>query len=68
MKLKVSRTSQFNHGVPCDEAYIEGVDSFNKPIYWVEINTLKELMAFIEKYGVIVLDKDEIEIYDDYRE
>ena len=35
---------------------------------FVEINSLEELLAFVAKYGLIVLSKNEIEIYDDYRE
>jgi len=34
----------------------------------IEINTLEELMKFIDVYGSIVLDKDAITIYDDYLE
>lgn len=64
MKFKVTRTSALiNNGKPCDEAVVDG-----KYEYSVIINTLEELMAFIEKYGMIVLDEDKIEIYDDYRE
>ena len=35
---------------------------------FVEINSLEELLAFVAKYGRIVLSENEIEIYDDYRE
>ena len=35
---------------------------------FVEINSLEELLAFVAKYGLIVLSENEIEIYDDYRE
>lgn len=34
----------------------------------VDINTLEELVAFVEKYGVIVFYPKEIEIYNGYRE
>lgn len=34
----------------------------------IEINTLEELMQFIEVYGSIILDKSNIQIYDDYVE
>jgi len=67
MKFTVTRTSD-SQAKPCDEASIEGMDMWNEPIYWVEINTLEELMAFIAKYGRIVLYDGKIEIYDDYRE
>ena len=36
---------------------------------WViEIKSLQALIKFVEKYGEIVFNGDEIEIYDDYRE
>lgn len=38
----------------------EGVD--------MEIITLDDLIAFIKKYGHVIVDEDTIEIYDDYRE
>lgn len=34
----------------------------------VEINTIEELVDFTEKYGEIIVYKDTIEIYNDYRE
>ena len=34
----------------------------------VEINTLEELLQFIKRVGRVVIDENEIEIYDDYRE
>ncbi len=34
----------------------------------VKIGTLKGLMAFIKKYGTVILTEDEIEIYDTYRD
>jgi hypothetical protein len=34
----------------------------------IKIKSLSELMAFVEKYGIVVLSQDEISIYDDYRE
>lgn len=34
----------------------------------VEINSLKELLEFIKKYGRIVMYEDEIEIYNYWRE
>ena len=40
--------------------------------FLIEINTLEELVAFIDEVGEIIISKDnpmpEIEIYDDYRE
>lgn len=34
----------------------------------IEINSLDELMDFINKYGEVVVFKDKIEIYNSYRE
>jgi hypothetical protein len=34
----------------------------------IEINTLQELMQFVGKFKEIVIKKDSIEIYNDYRE
>jgi len=34
----------------------------------IEINTIEELMQFIEEYGRIVIDGDEILIYNDHIE
>ena len=34
----------------------------------IEINSLEELIAFVNKYGRIVLTNDSIEIYNSYRE
>jgi hypothetical protein len=44
------------------ELYLKREDVF------VDINTLDELMAFINKYGDIVINKDVIIIYNDYIE
>lgn len=37
-------------------------------VWCVTFDSLEELMAFIEKYGRVVLNRTEIEIYDDWRE
>lgn len=34
----------------------------------IEINTLEELVEFSKKHGHIILDGNNIEIYDNYRE
>jgi len=34
----------------------------------IEINTIEELMDFIDKYGQVVVDNERILIYDDYLE
>ena len=37
-----------------------------KPL--IELKTLEELMEFVSKWGQVVLTKDSIEIYNDYRD
>ncbi len=64
MKFDISRVSHCTSRdkKPCEGAVKEG-DS------WViNIETLDELMAFIEREGDIVLDTISITIYDDYME
>lgn len=39
-----------------------------REVYVVEINTLSELIDLSNKYGDLIIDKNTIEIYDDYRE
>ena len=35
----------------------------------VELNSIEDLVSFVEKFGqIIILDKNTIEIYNDYRE
>ena len=85
LKFLCSRTSLWWPERPCDEAKPwlnkEGqpvVDDDGEIMTWyVEIDTLEELMAFIEKHEnrVIIVAKcyyneglPGIEIYDDYRE
>lgn len=69
MKFNVIRTSDLfgSDGPPCDNAIFAGKDEYET--YWqVEINSLDELLAFINKNGEIVMRKDSLEIYDTYRE
>ena len=86
MKFKVRRTSEWDVDVqPCKEAHQETFVSidlrgkiardFDAIGWFIEINTLEELLKFREKYGDLVLTKHylnpeivEVEIYDDYRE
>lgn len=63
MEFTVTRTSEWSDKSPCEECIK------NKENVWtVGINTLEELITFVQKYGTIVLDESHIEIYDDYRE
>lgn len=82
MKFVVSSTSGGYRKQPCDEAIRGSIERENKiysdanaDVWFVEINTLEELIKFYEENGDIII-KDcfwnksytEIEIYDDYRE
>lgn len=71
MKFKVVRSSDFGMGscvAPCEEAVYTGKDEWGVPTYEVEVNTLEELMALVEKYGSFIVSRNELEIYDSYRE
>lgn len=57
--------------------FVENGNEYERKPHWyldwnsevmIEINSLKELIGFIKKFGTIILHKDGIEIYDDYRE
>ena len=52
---------------PCVDTYYGEFSKSDKKVD-IEINTLEELMTFVGKYGRIVLGRNYIEIYDDYRE
>lgn len=81
MKFVVSSTSGGYREQPCEEAKRGSIERENKiysataDVWFVEINTLEELIKFYEENGDIII-KDcfwnksytEIEIYDDYRE
>lgn len=49
-----------------DVPYINSIGELNHGK--VEIDTLEDLLFFIEQYGQIVLNKNSIEIYNEYRE
>lgn len=82
MRFKIERTSLYTNKPPCEEAYTlpdedEYLPGFSK--YYVDINTIEELLAFTDKYGRVVIDSQPsqvmksqpnptIEIYDTYRE
>lgn len=81
MKFRVTRTSSWsNDNLECEEAFQEeviidkGTEHERKVMDWfVNIDTLQELVEFINKYEgrvVIITDRLEpiLEIYDDWRE
>ena len=44
------------------------IKEFEQESWFIEINSIEELMTLVEKEGHIVLASDEITIYDDYLE
>lgn len=71
MKIEIFKTSDmFNfNSPPCKNAFQE----MDGDKYYIEVDTLKDLLTLVNKYGPIILDKGHnsqysIEIYDDYRE
>lgn len=69
MKFTVTRTSQWDNEKPCERAKFDEVDIWGDKRWYIEINTIEELMAFKREVGVpIIIGSDSIEIYDGYRE
>lgn len=70
MKYRITRTSDWDcKEKPHRESYQEGVDKYDRPIWVIEINSLEDLHKIIEEEDhTIIVDVDEIEIYDDFRE
>ena len=57
-----SVTHKYYKQCPCEEA----VQIETK--FYIEITTLDELLAFVKKYGDLIVTKDSILIYDDHVE
>lgn len=70
MKFDVWRASATpDSGPPVPEATIKGhYAGSTEPIYEIDISTLADLMAFIGRVGPVVLQKDDIMIYDTHIE
>ncbi|MHB8096085.1 MAG: hypothetical protein ACYDEI_00305 [Erysipelotrichaceae bacterium] len=51
---------------PYEDRFMIVDDYENHPT--IEINFLDELMSFIDAYGEIIINRNSIEIYDNYRE
>lgn len=70
MKFIVTRTSQWDNEKPCENAKLDNeVNLWGDKQWYIEINTIEELMAFKREVGVPIIIRDNsIEIYDDYRE
>ena len=70
MKFIVTRTSQWDNEKPCKNAKLDyEVNLWGDKQWYIEINTIEELMAFKREVGVpIIIGSNSIEIYDGYRE
>lgn len=71
MEFKITRTSDYrNENKPCDKAYVVGKDAWDDPIYKIKIDTLEDLISFMNEVGERLIIKQDlsIEIYDDWRE
>lgn len=67
MTFQVERVSDpLPEEAPCEGAYQRKYDPYGK--WHIDIDTLKELMEFTEKYGRVIFDEYQIIIYDDYIE
>lgn len=74
MKFKIERTSILDNTKPCEEAKEETYNGVT--VWFVEINTLEELLDFRNKYDrAIIIDTAiespniySLEIYDNWRE
>ena len=71
MDFRIYRTSAWIHENPCCEESLEKNNG-----WFIEINSIGDLIELINKYGDLIMAKDDynkskgytIEIYDDYRE
>ncbi len=78
MKFMIKRTSAGDDKCPCDESHREEFvysDGIQTTRWFIEINTLEELIEFSKTYGLLVVGLawedwsiPFVEIYDDYRE
>jgi len=72
MRFKLDRSSRYgNDPINCNKAIPVGKApdcDWESQEYEIEINALDELIEFIGEVGTLIVTKDSIEIYDDYRE
>ena len=67
MLFKIKRTSTSIYRAdrdkkPCEEAFQ------SKGEWFIELSNLDELISFTTTYGSCIINENEIEIYDDYKE
>lgn len=70
-KYKIYRSSDlFQKDKPCESAYKGDVpDEYGNYDWYIDINNLEELHTLIEQTGrCVIVSKDSLGIYDDYRE
>ena len=68
MRFEITRTSEYHFKPPTPSA-LPSDHMYPNPDakdYYVDINSLEQLMNLVDLEGTLVLDKDSIEIYDDY--
>ena len=75
MKFHIYRTSDFlSQEKPCPRAYGGECDKFDRRHWFIDIDTIDQLMELQDEVGDVIIGKTfrqglpEIEIYDDYRE
>lgn len=72
MIYRITRTSDwFGEKKPCEGAYLhkEGDLEFGEVNEWhIAINSLQDLQNLIAEVGSVIINEEEIEIYDGYRE
>ena len=75
MKFHIYRTSDFlNQEKPCPRAYGGECDKFGYRQWFIDIDTIDQLMELQDEVGDVIIGKTfrqglpEIEIYDTYRE
>lgn len=66
MRFAIDRTSAFMKK-PCEEAY-QIVENDELADWYIDINTLEELLEFVKNNEKIILGENTIVIYDDYEE
>lgn len=72
MKYRISRTSDWQGDEkPCKNAILEdkiSKNTYHLNVWEIDISSLKDLYELIDEVGRIIIEKENIEIYDDYRE
>jgi hypothetical protein len=68
MRFEISRTSNWHGEKPCEEAKPGPETSRGRATWWVDLDSLEDLLSLSVKYGELVVNENTIEIYDDYRE